>query len=246
MFSQQTAIYKTVGSVELALTFFLPGEPKPCPAVIFFFGGGFKSGRVEQFWPQSEYLAERGIAGITADYRVKQRHGVTPSECLQDARDAFAWVRTHAAEYGIDPERIAVAGGSAGGYLAAAMIVRNEAETVPAAAALFNPLFDTTVGAGMLAVPDEERASLNLMDKVRPGCPPMAIFTGELDDGTPLATARRFADDMNSAGNRCILHAYPGEDHGFFNKGQGTLPEDGCFWDTLTKAHEFLAEVFAL
>jgi acetyl esterase/lipase len=243
-FYMVSCVYKSVGGTELSLTMYLPGEthPKPCPAVLFFFGGGFKTGTPEQFRPQSEFLAERGIAGITADYRVLSRHGVTPTECLSDALDAAGWVHAHAAEYGIDSARIAVAGGSSGGYLACAVALTTR---IPAAAALFNPLLDLTEGAALQAVPDGERGALNLMPKVRQNGPPMVIFQGDADQGTPLPAARRFAAAVESAGGRCTLHVYPGEDHGFFNKGKGTLPGDGCFWDTLRKMYDFLTEVFA-
>ena len=247
----KTAVYKTVGDAELTLSYVLPdgSSPSPCPAVLFYFGGGFKNGKVEQFRPQSEYLAERGIAGIAADYRVKSRHGVTPSDCVRDALDAYAWVYGNAAAYGIAADRIAVAGGSAGGYLAGAVALLpgfggREPVRRPPAVAMFNPLLDTYCGDAALAcVPDDERETLNLMDKIRPGLPPMTIFQGEVDQGTPLTAAQRFADGMRAAGNRCDLHVYAGEDHGFFNKGQGTLPDDGCYWDTVRKLHEFLSFV---
>jgi len=240
-YTVRTAIYKTVGDAALSLTLYLPDTPNPCPAVLFFFGGGFKNGKVEQFSPQSEYLAGHGIAGITADYRVKSRHGVAPAECVRDALDAYAWVLANAAGYGIDPNRVAVSGGSAGGYLAGAVAIQTRR---PAAAAMFNPLLDTYCGnAAQACIPDEERAELNLMDKIRPGLPPMVIFQGDLDQGTPLSAAQRFADGMKAAGNRCDLHVYAGQGHGFFNQGQGTLPDDGCYWDTLRKLHVFLTEL---
>ena len=50
---------------------------------------------------------------------MKSRHGVTPKECVEDAKSAVRWLRQNAAKLGIDPNRIVAAGGSAGGHIAA-------------------------------------------------------------------------------------------------------------------------------
>src|SRR5262245_11432486 len=60
-------------------------------AIVFFFGGGWTSGNVRQFEPQATYLAGRGMVAARADYRVKSRHGVTPDQCVEDARSAVSW-----------------------------------------------------------------------------------------------------------------------------------------------------------
>ena len=65
-------------------------------------------------------FADAGMIAITADYRVKSRHGVQVVECVKDAKAAIAWVRENAARLGVDPNKIAASGGSAGGHLAAA------------------------------------------------------------------------------------------------------------------------------
>src|SRR5262249_55498712 len=90
------------------------------PAIVFFFGGGWTNGSPNQFLPQAEYLAGRGMVAARADYRVKSRHNVTPDKCVEDAKSAVRWLRQNAAKLGIDPDRIAASGGSAGGHLAAA------------------------------------------------------------------------------------------------------------------------------
>src|SRR5215469_11273941 len=87
--------------------------------IVFFFGGGWENGTIDQFKPQAEYLAGRGMVAARADYRVKSRHGVTPKECVDDARSAIRWFRENAGTLGVDPDRIVAAGGSAGGHIAA-------------------------------------------------------------------------------------------------------------------------------
>ncbi len=60
------------------------------PGIVFFFGGGWARGNVEQFAPQAEYLASRGMVAARADYRVKSRHNVSPQACVLDAKEALA------------------------------------------------------------------------------------------------------------------------------------------------------------
>jgi acetyl esterase len=115
-------IYKTVGERKLALTFDYPPDWKPSdkrPAIVFFFGGGWTSGSIVAFKPQAEYFAKRGLVCARADYRIRSKDKVTPDKCVEDAISAMRWTRSHAAEFGIDPNRIVAAGGSAGGHLAA-------------------------------------------------------------------------------------------------------------------------------
>jgi acetyl esterase/lipase len=111
--------YKTCGDTKLNLYIFRPAAASNAPAIVFFFGGGWTSGTLQQFEPQCRAVAARGMVAVSADYRVASRHQAKPVQCLADARSAIRWVRAHAAELGVDPQRIAAAGGSAGGHLAA-------------------------------------------------------------------------------------------------------------------------------
>jgi len=100
---------------------FPPGwkETDKRPGIVFFFGGGWENGTIKAFEPQAQYLASRGMVAARADYRVKSRHGVTPKECVEDARNAMRWFRQNAGKLGVDPDRIVASGGSAGGHIAA-------------------------------------------------------------------------------------------------------------------------------
>jgi acetyl esterase/lipase len=114
--------YGKIDSTELKLWIFGETEPNfKKPAIVFFFGGGWSSGSPAQFEKQSQHFAKRGMIAIAVDYRVKSRHGVQVVECVKDAKDAIAWVRKNATRLGIDPDKIAASGGSAGGHLAAAI-----------------------------------------------------------------------------------------------------------------------------
>ena len=116
-------VYKTVDGIDLKLWVFSPtdhGTDDIRPAIVFFFGGGWASGSPEHFARHCAYLTDRGMIGIVADYRVKSRHDASVETCIADAKSAMRWVRANTSHLGIDPERIAAGGGSAGGHLAAA------------------------------------------------------------------------------------------------------------------------------
>ena len=119
---QAESVYKIVGKRKLTIDFDYPPDWKATdkrPILVFFFGGGWTNGTPEQFKPQAEYFAKRGLVCGRVDYRVRSKDGVTPDKCVEDAISAMRWVRGHAAQLGVDPERIVAAGGSAGGHLAA-------------------------------------------------------------------------------------------------------------------------------
>ncbi|MCI0350301.1 MAG: alpha/beta hydrolase [Acidobacteriales bacterium] len=117
----RSVIYKEVGDVKLMLHIFEPAGHKKSdkrPAVVFFHGGAFKGGSPNQFYWMSEYLASRGMVATSAQYRLSVKSDA--SVCITDGKSAIRWMRAHAKELGVDPNRIAAGGGSAGGTLAAA------------------------------------------------------------------------------------------------------------------------------
>ena len=88
------------------------------------------------------------MIAIVADYRVKSRHGVSGKFCVSDAKSAIRWVRKNASKLGIDKNKIAAGGGSAGGFLAAATaslskfdekLEDKSVSSKPNALVLFNP-----------------------------------------------------------------------------------------------------------
>ena len=108
--------------------------------MLFFFGGGWNSGSPTQFVKYCELLSASGMVGIVADYRVKSRHGVKAKACVEDALDALQYIPENANTLKIDPMRIGVGGGSAGGHLAASLgTIHASDPAAPKAMALFNP-----------------------------------------------------------------------------------------------------------
>ena len=81
----RTFTYKKTEQAELKIHVHYPAdwaEDDQRPAIVFFFVGGWNGGTVEQFPPQAEYLAGRGMVAARADYRVRSRHGVSPDKCV--------------------------------------------------------------------------------------------------------------------------------------------------------------------
>ncbi|MBL9144268.1 MAG: alpha/beta hydrolase [Verrucomicrobiaceae bacterium] len=86
------------------------------PAIVCIHGGGFRAGKRESYDKLCLTLAEHGYAAITVTYRLAPQYKFPAA--VQDCKTAVRWLRAHAAEYQIDPNRIGVTGGSAGGHLA--------------------------------------------------------------------------------------------------------------------------------
>lgn len=208
--------YKTVGETKLTLYVFRSSDTATNrPAIVFFHGGGWCGGSPQQFFPQCEHLAARGMVAISAQYRLGDM-----ATCVTDAKSAMRWVRAHAVELGIDPQKIVAGGGSAGGHLAACLAMidgfdepgeDSHVSTRPAALVLFNPAVDVTRHHG--------QAELSPAQHVRAGLPPTIIFHGTADTTVPFATVVEFTKAMRATGNECELVSFEGRQHSFFNTG---------------------------
>ncbi len=219
--------YKTVGEDKLELHVDTPKghtSGAKAPAIVFFHGGGFKSGSVLQFKEQAAYLAGRGMVAFRVRYRLTREKGVEVKDCVEDAISALRWVRANAKKLGVDPDRIASSGGSAGGYLAASTLLVEfvNAKTDPSgvsakpnALVLFNPAFGHPGSEGGFDNRDPQDTS-DLKRYVKPNQPPMIQYFGTEDAFLP--GAKVFMEAYKKAGNRCEMVTYEGEGHSFFNK----------------------------
>lgn len=99
---------------------FDPGRDTPRAAVVLFHGGGWCNGTPVLWIPAARYLAARGMVAVVVQYRLGDSHDATPRQSTADALSAIRWLRQNANALGVDPERIATAGDSAGGHLALA------------------------------------------------------------------------------------------------------------------------------
>jgi len=248
----ETLPFKATDKGDLLLHVFYPDAHDPRvdrrPAIVFFFGGAWVGGSPTQFYDQCEELASRGVVAISAQYRTKKSHGAEPRECVADGKSAIRWVRAHAAELGVDAGRVAAAGGSAGGQVAAAAgnLERYDepfedasVSSRPNALVLFNPVFDNGPGGwGHGSVKDYWR-SFSPLHNLDAQSPPTLVMLGDSDPLLPVATAREYQRRMEAAGVRCDVRVYAGQPHGFFNKSKS----EAMYRQTLADAIAFLAEL---
>lgn len=243
-----TVEYKTTPQGVLKLHVFNPADHKASdktPAIVFFFGGGWVGGSPSQFYDQCAYLASRGMVAISAEYRVKKAHKTTPKECVKDGKSAVRWIRAHAKELGINPDKLAAGGGSAGGHVAAATGTLSkfeeegedaEVSSRPNALVLFNPVYDNgPKGYGH----DRVKAywkDISPMHNISKTTPPTIVFLGEKDKLIPVSVAKAYQKSMADLGIRSDLHTYPNQPHGFFNKSRSAE----SYVDTVQKADIFL------
>lgn len=246
--------YKSVEGTILKLHVFKPEGWKATdkrPAIVFFFGGGWVGGSPTQFYQQAEALSKRGMVAFSAEYRVSSRNKTTPLECVKDAKSAIRWVREHAADLGVDPDKIVAAGGSAGGHIAACTgVIENHEEagenlkvsSVPNALILFNPVLDTTAtGYGAKNFKPGQKTQLSPCHHVRKIIVPTIVFHGTADMTVPFENSERFTRLMKDSGNDCVLVPFEGKDHGFFNGTFFRPKSDGKDYDlTMQRSIEFL------
>ena len=88
----------------------------PFPAVVCIHGGGFRAGKREGYDAQCIKLAQNGYVALTVSYRLAPKYQFPAA--IHDTKAAIRWTRANAEKYKIDPERVGVTGGSAGGHLA--------------------------------------------------------------------------------------------------------------------------------
>jgi len=226
----KTFTYKTIGDRELKIYIHYPPDWKVSdsrPAIIFFFGGGWTGGKIEQFLPQAEYLAGRGMVAARADYRVKSRDGVTPDKCVEDARSAVRWMRKNAAKLGIDPKKLIASGGSAGGHLAACTMIPKSVEadgddlsisTIPQAMVLFNPVlsFENEQMLKRLNGDKQLARKISPIRYIDKNSPPAIILFGTKD--RLKIHGDEYWKKARAVGARADEFLAEGQGHGFFNR----------------------------
>ncbi|MDG1896720.1 MAG: alpha/beta hydrolase [Fuerstiella sp.] len=243
-------VYKHASGDDLWIYRFDPTGHNPDknerPAVVFFFGGGWNGGTVTQFEQHSKYLASRGMVAFVADYRVKSRQETGPDACVADGKSAIRWVRKNSDRLGIDPDRIAAGGGSAGGHVAATTGIcdglddpaekDSKVSSKSNALLLFNPVYDNgPEGYG------HDRAKLwfpaiSPAHNITKNDPPTIVFLGSKDSLIPVSTAEKFDSDLKAVGVRSEVWIYDGQPHGFFNESKN----QEAFLDTVLKMDAFL------
>lgn len=246
-------VYKQVDGRELILYITKPSDWQATdrrPAILFFHGGSWTKGKPGQFTEHSKYLASRGMVAVQVQYRLLDKAlKDPPTVCVRDAKSAMRWVRSRAGELGVDPDRIASGGGSAGGHLAA-FIGMVDGGDDPAddmsvsaksnAMALFNPVYDNGPGAwGSKRVGDRYH-EFSPRHNISRDDPSAIVFFGTEDVATPISTVDAFRLSMNQAGVRCDVVLFQGKEHGFFNHGKH---DNRPYYETMLATDVFLTSL---
>lgn len=219
--------YARLGGRVLKLDVFAPTD-RPVdgnrrPALLQVHGGAWIIGdKREQGIPLLKSLAADGWVGFNANYRLSP--AATWPDHLIDIKRALAFIREHAEEYGVDPEFVAVTGGSAGGHIATMVaLTQNDpryqpgfegADTNVQACVPFYGVYDLTNRAGtmppqfrdwflqpliMKAFYDDEPERFrdaSPLDNLRPDVPPFFVVHGDHDTLAPVADARTFVAEL--------------------------------------------------
>lgn len=201
------------------------------PALLQVHGGGWIIGfKDRQGQLLMRQLAAHGWVCFNADYRLSPK--ATFPDHLVDVKTAIAWIREHADEYGIDPDFVAVTGGSAGGHLTAlAALTQNDpsyqpgfegADTSVQAAVPFYGVYDFTDRNGvwpaetipwflgpmvMKTTPEASPdlyAAASPIDQVRPDAPPFFVIHGDLDVLAPIEDARDFVHRLRAVSDQPV------------------------------------------
>ncbi|WP_406696417.1 alpha/beta hydrolase [Singulisphaera sp. Ch08] len=114
-------VYRNVDGREVRLDVYLPNAPPAQggrPAVVAIHGGGWRGGSKRDMKLMSIQLADHGYVVVAIDYQLSRPGRPSWPSNFEDAQEAVRWVRRHATDYGVDPNRIVALGASAGGHLA--------------------------------------------------------------------------------------------------------------------------------
>jgi acetyl esterase len=220
--------YKTIGQRKLTLHIFHPKGIKAGdrrPVYVVFHGGAWRSGTPRRFYPYAASLVPDGFVGVSAEYRLTGP-ATTVFDCVKDGRAAIRYIRRHAKDLGIDPGRITVGGGSAGGHVALGTALFDTVEHAdedlrvsckPNALVLLFSVLDTSPeGYGNKVIGAEWR-KISPLHQIRPKMPPTLIFHGDKDNVAPYPTLMAFCKKMRDSKNVCELVLQPGGVHGHIN-----------------------------
>lgn len=222
--------YKTINGFKLDAHIFMPkvlkqGETRP--ALVFFHGGSWSEGKPDWQFGLSPY----GLVKICIEYRTYERYRALPTDAISDAKSAIRWVRQHASELHVNPNRIIAAGNSAGGHLAlcTAMVKgMDEPKEDLSVSSRPNALILTSavyaLGSGVwfadkLKNPQLLKA-ISPLNLVRSGLPPMLVFHGTADvESAPYPDCLQFVKKMKAVGNTVDFHSIKGKGHFLWRYG---------------------------
>ncbi len=222
--------YSRVAGASLKLDACVPQSAAKAPAVIIVHGGGWVRGnRQLDVAPLFEPLSAEGFAWFSIDYRLATdvtHFGVA----IDDVQQAIRFVKSHAAEFNVDPNNLALIGESAGGHLAAMAVLRAPDPAIKAVVALYAPTDLVTLVKNSAYIPARIRnsvqgtpweglilaglAQLSPANNVRRDMPPFLFIHGTEDPLVPFTQSSDMCSRMRQAGASCEVYAVDGAGHG--------------------------------
>lgn len=265
LFRSKVVIGKA-GQRDLTADVFTPKQipQDPRPAIVFLHGGSWMFGSPSQFHYHADYLALRyGFFAVSVDYRLSGEARFPAA--LQDAKCAVRWVRSLAGKLSIDPERVAICGGSAGAHLSSMVATTAGVEKYEGAgghqifpshanlAILFNGEFDMWdlvrkkslidamiqfIGGSAEEMP-EKYDELSSVKRIDSKTAPTLLLHGTEDRCVSHEQAVAFYKKLQQVGVHAELEIYPGKPHAWFNKEPDRTT-------TLKRMERFLVSRFGL
>ncbi|HEX2855731.1 MAG TPA: alpha/beta hydrolase [Opitutaceae bacterium] len=240
---------------KLKLEFYRAVGRSPAPCVISLHGGGWFSGGHRDRRPFTFWMARQGYAVATVGYRLLPQ-ARWPMQ-RWDVLGAVAYLREHAAELGIDPDRIVLLGRSAGAQLAEASAYGTRDQGIRGVIAFYGPsdladMWDRAAGSreqlngwtphqlleqflgGTPATAQAAYANASGLSLVNAASPPTLLIHGALDSMIPLEQSQRLAAKLTAAGRPNALVVVPWASHAFdtlnFNGPGSQISEFSIAW----------------
>lgn len=199
-----------------------PKDAQRRPVLFFLHGGSWRSGDRSQYFMLGNRFAQEGYVVVIPSYRLSPKHA-WPAH-IEDAAAAFAWTTRHVGEYGGDPDRILVAGHSAGGHLAALLALDESwparyganlkgVRGVAALSGVFDVQFGGETPPAVFKGAPEEMRKASPVHFVRRGAPPFVVQYCQWDYATLPQQAEAFHQALLAAGAGSALRYIQGESH---------------------------------
>ena len=214
----------------------------PRPVIVYLPGGGWLRADKDVALGRLAALVQHGYLGVSIQYRTSAE-GVMPAQ-IEDCKCAIRFLRAHAAEYRLDPDRIGVWGASAGGHLAALLGLSADhpelegtggwaefSSRVQAVSSWYGPTdlrgmdFPADHPASLLLGGNPrdlpaKAAQASPITYVHPGAPPFVLVHGAQDPGVPVSESRNLEMALHQAGVEATLVVVPNGGHGFITSAE--------------------------